>query len=71
MRNTVERQINELDRLSGMEFATSERKARALENDGNFRTLEVQEVHIAMRIQHAAQTAGGLPVDHPGRMQAK
>ena len=24
-----------------------------------------------MRIQHAAQTAGGLPVDHPGRMQAK
>jgi hypothetical protein len=27
--------------------------------------------HIAMRIQHAAQTAGGLPTDNPGRMQAK
>ena len=27
--------------------------------------------HIAMRIQHAAQTAGGLPADNPGRMQAK
>ena len=24
-----------------------------------------------MRIQHAAQTAGGLPTDNPGRMQAK
>jgi glycosyltransferase involved in cell wall biosynthesis len=27
--------------------------------------------HIAMRIQHAAQTAGGLPTDNPGRMKAK
>ena len=27
--------------------------------------------HIAMRIQHAAQTAGGLPTDNPGRMRAK
>ena len=27
--------------------------------------------HIAMRIQHAAQTASGLPADCPGRMQAK
>ena len=24
-----------------------------------------------MRIQHAAQTAGGSPIDNPGRMQAK
>src|ERR1700729_1421640 len=24
-----------------------------------------------MRIQHAAQTAGGLPTDNPGRMKAK
>ena len=27
--------------------------------------------HIAMRIQHATQAAGGLPADNPGRMQAK
>ena len=27
--------------------------------------------HIAMRIQHAAQTASGLPADDPSRMQAK
>ena len=27
--------------------------------------------HIAMRIQHTAQTASGLPTDNPGRMQAK
>ncbi len=27
--------------------------------------------HIAMRIQHATQTASGLPADNPGRMQAK
>ena len=27
--------------------------------------------HIAMRIQHAAQTADGLPTDNPGRMRAK
>src|SRR4029077_19023700 len=27
--------------------------------------------HIAMRIQHAAQTASGLPTDDLGRMQAK
>jgi hypothetical protein len=27
--------------------------------------------HIAMRIQHATQAAGGLPSDGPGRMQAK
>ena len=27
--------------------------------------------HIAMRIQHAAQTAGGLPTDNPGTLQAK
>ena len=27
--------------------------------------------HIAMRIQHAAQTAGGLPTDNPYRMHAK
>jgi hypothetical protein len=28
-------------------------------------------LHIAMRIQHAAQVASGLPSDGPGRMQAK
>jgi hypothetical protein len=27
--------------------------------------------HIAMRIQHATQAAGGLPADNPGRLQAK
>ena len=27
--------------------------------------------HIAMRIQHATQTASGLPADDPGRVQAK
>jgi hypothetical protein len=27
--------------------------------------------HIAMRIRHAAQTAGELPTDNPGRMKAK
>jgi hypothetical protein len=27
--------------------------------------------HIAMRIQHATQTASGLPVDDPSRMQTK
>jgi hypothetical protein len=27
--------------------------------------------HIAMRIQHAIQTASGLPADDPGRVQAK
>ena len=27
--------------------------------------------HIAMRMQHATQTASGLPADDPGRMQAK
>jgi len=27
--------------------------------------------HIAMRMQHATQTASGLPTDDPGRMQAK
>jgi hypothetical protein len=27
--------------------------------------------HIAMRIRHATQAAGGLPADNPGRMQAK
>jgi hypothetical protein len=27
--------------------------------------------HIAMRLQHARQAASGLPVDTPGRMQAK
>ena len=27
--------------------------------------------HIAMRMQHATQTASGLPTEDPGRMQAK
>jgi hypothetical protein len=27
--------------------------------------------HIAVRIQHATQAASGLPVDHPGQIQAK
>ena len=45
---------------------------RSILVDAGITTLPILDwFHIAMRMQHATQTASGLPTEDPGRMQAK